>query len=163
MGLLPAVDGIGLRQRILELTNRETELDQNVQGHAAPVRGEIEFEDVTFAYAPGMPSLERVSFCVPAGQTVAVVGQTGSGKTSLAKLVNRTHDATSGRVLVDGVDVRDWELGALRRQIAIIEQDVFLFSRTIAENIAFGRPDATQAEIEAAAPRGAGARFHHGL
>jgi ATP-binding cassette subfamily B protein len=143
--------GLASAQRILELINRETELDQNVRGHAKPMRGEIEFKDVTFAHGPGAPSLEGVSFRVPAGQTVAVVGQTGAGKTSLARLVNRTHDATSGRVLIDGVDVRDWELGALRRQIAIIEQDVFLFSRTIAENIAFGRPGATQEEIEAAA------------
>jgi ATP-binding cassette subfamily B protein len=143
--------GLASARRILDLMNRETELDQNAQGHADPMRGEIEFKDVTFAYGPGAPSLERVSFRVPVGQTVAVVGQTGSGKTSLAKLVNRTHDATSGRVLIDGIDVRDWELGALRRQIAIIEQDVFLFSRSIAENIAFGRPEATQAEIEAAA------------
>jgi ATP-binding cassette subfamily B protein len=143
--------GLASARRILDLMNRETELDQNLQGHAEPMRGEIEFKEVTFAYGPGAPSLEHVSFRVPAGQTVALVGQTGSGKTSLAKLVNRTHDATAGRVLVDGIDVRDWELGALRRQIAIIEQDVFLFSRTIAENIAFGRPEATQAEIEAAA------------
>jgi ATP-binding cassette subfamily B protein len=143
--------GMASAQRILELINRETKLDQNLRGHAEPMRGEIEFRDVTFAHGPGAPSLEAVSFRVAAGQTVAVVGQTGAGKTSLAKLVNRTHDATSGRVLIDGVDVRDWELGALRRQIAIIEQDVFLFSRSIAENIAFGRPEATQEEIEAAA------------
>ena len=143
--------GLASAQRILELINRETELDQNLRGYSEPMRGEIEFEDVTFAYGQGAPNLEGVSIRVPAGQTLAVVGQTGSGKTSLAKLVNRTHDATSGRVRIDGVDVRDWELGALRRQIAIIEQDVFLFSRTIAENIAFGRPGATQEEIEAAA------------
>jgi ATP-binding cassette subfamily B protein len=143
--------GLASAQRILELINRQTELDQNRLGHARPMRGEVEFEGVTFAYGPGAPSLEQVSFHVRAGQTVAVVGQTGAGKTSLAKLVNRTHDVTAGRVRVDGVDVRDWELGALRRQIAIIEQDVFLFSRSVADNIAFGRPGATQDEIEAAA------------
>jgi len=88
---------------------------------------------------------------VQPGMTVAIVGQTGSGKTSLAKLVNRVHDVTLGQVLVDGVDVRAWSLADLRRQISIIEQDVFLFSRTIAENIAFGRSEATQEEIEAAA------------
>jgi ATP-binding cassette subfamily B protein len=82
---------------------------------------------------------------------VAIVGQTGSGKSSIAKLINRTYDADDGRVLVDGVDVRDWNMEALRRQISIIEQDIFLFSRTVAENIAFGKPDATQVEIEAAA------------
>jgi len=143
--------GLASAQRILELINRETELDHNPRGHAAPMRGEIEFRDVTFGYTARGPSLEQVTFRVQPGQTVAVVGQTGAGKTSLANLVNRTHDVSAGAVLVDGIDARQWELGALRRQIAIIEQDVFLFSRTIAENIAFGRPGAAQAEIEAAA------------
>ncbi len=86
-----------------------------------------------------------------AGQTVAIVGQTGSGKSTLTKLINRIYDAEAGSVLVDGVDVRDWNLAALRRQISIIEQDIFLFSRTIAENIAFGAPDATQEQVEEAA------------
>ena len=86
-----------------------------------------------------------------AGQTVAIVGQTGAGKSTLTKLINRTYDAREGRVLIDGVDARDWSLAALRRQTSIIEQDIFLFSRTIAENIAFGAPEATPAEIEAAA------------
>ncbi len=143
--------GMASAQRILELINRETELDHNPRGHAAPMRGEIEFRDVTFGYTDRGPSLEQVTFRVQPGQTVAIVGQTGAGKTSLAKLVNRTHDVSGGAVLVDGIDVRQWELGSLRRQIAIIEQDVFLFSRTIAENSAFGRPGATPAEIEAAA------------
>ena len=85
-----------------------------------------------------------VSFYVQPGQTVAVVGQTGSGKTTLAQLINRTYDVSAGKVLVDGVDVRDWNLEALRRKISIIEQDIFLFSRSIAENIAFGKPGATE-------------------
>jgi ATP-binding cassette, subfamily B, bacterial len=86
-----------------------------------------------------------------AGQTVAIVGQTGAGKTTLVKLVNRTYDVTSGQVLVDGVDVRDWNLESLRRQISSIEQDISCFSRSISENIAFGKPIADQKEIEAAA------------
>jgi ATP-binding cassette subfamily B protein len=81
--------------------------------------------------------LKNVSFRAAPGQTVAIVGQTGAGKSTLTKLVNRTYDVTSGRVLVDGVDVRDWSLDALRSQISTIEQDVFLFSRSIAENIGF--------------------------
>src|SRR5206468_4345119 len=85
------------------------------------------------------------------GQTVAIVGQTGSGKSALTQLVNRTYDVTAGRVLIDGVDVREWSLQSLRSQIAKIEQDVFLFSRSIAENIAFGAPGASQAQIEQAA------------
>jgi ATP-binding cassette subfamily B protein len=79
------------------------------------------------------------------------VGQTGSGKSTIAKLINRTYDADDGRVLVDGVDVRDWNLESLRQQISIIEQEIFLFSRTVAENIAFGNPEASRAEIEEAA------------
>jgi ATP-binding cassette subfamily B protein len=82
---------------------------------------------------------------------VAIVGQTGSGKSSVTKLINRTYDVTAGQVLVDDVDVRDWNLAALRSQISIIEQDVFLFSRSIADNIAFGKPDASQETIEEAA------------
>jgi len=82
---------------------------------------------------------------------LALVGQTGSGKSTIGKLLNRTYDVDSGRILVDGIDVREWQLAALRQQISIIEQDIFLFSRTIAENIAFGKPNATQTEIEEAA------------
>ncbi|HEX7975719.1 MAG TPA: ATP-binding cassette domain-containing protein [Anaerolineales bacterium] len=109
------------------------------------------FRGVTFAYDGGEPSLKGISFRVHPGQTVAIVGQTGAGKTSLVKLINRTYDVTSGQVLVDGVEVRAWNMEALRRGISIIEQDIFLFSRTIAENIAFGDPNATQESIEVAA------------
>jgi ATP-binding cassette subfamily B protein len=95
--------------------------------------------------------LKDVSFVARPGETVAIVGQTGSGKTTLTRLVNRIFDVNSGRVQIDGVDVRDWSLESLRSQISVIEQDIFLFSRTIAENIAFGCVDATQSEIEQAA------------
>ncbi len=145
--------GVASARRVLELINRETDLDQNIAGHQGPVHGSIEFQNVIFSYNSGHgdPVLKDISFQVQPGQTVAIVGQTGAGKTSLVKLVNRTYDVTAGRVCVDGVNVRDWNLETLRRSISIIEQDIFLFSRTIAENIAFGRPDATQEEIEAAA------------
>ncbi|MBI4761950.1 MAG: ABC transporter ATP-binding protein [Chloroflexi bacterium] len=151
--------GLSGARRILELMNRETKLDQNAQGYAQPMRGEVEFRDVDFAY-PTMEEtrdkrsesvLNGISFKVKPGQTVAIVGQTGAGKTSLVKLINRTYDVTRGQVLVDGVDVRDWNLASLRSQISMIEQDIFLFSRTVGENIAFGKPGATQSEIEAAA------------
>ena len=95
--------------------------------------------------------LEDVSFKVKPGQTVAIVGQTGAGKTSLVKLINRIYDAPCGEVKVDGVNVRNWNLASLRQQISIIEQDIFLFSRSIADNIAFGKPGATRDEIEFAA------------
>jgi len=134
--------GIAGAKRILELINRENNLDQNISGQSNNMRGDIEFKNVTFRYEDGEPALQDISFNVRSGQTVAIVGQTGTGKTSLVKLVNRTYDVSAGQVLVDGVDVRDWNLEALRRNISIIEQDVFLFSRSIAANINFGMQDA---------------------
>ncbi len=143
--------GISGARRILELINRENNLDQNLAGYNGLMRGEVEFRDVTFAYQGSEPVLENISFKVHPGQTVAIVGQTGSGKTSLVKLINRTYDVSAGQVLIDGMDVRAWNLEALRRNISIIEQDIFLFSRPISENIAFGKPGASQDEIQAAA------------
>ncbi len=143
--------GLAGAKRILELINRENNLDQNVAGFSGEMQGEIEFKDVVFKYEDGEPALQGISFKVQPGQTVAVVGQTGTGKTSLAKLVNRTYDAISGQVLVDGIDVRDWNLEILRRNISIIEQDVFLFSRSITDNINFGMQEAqSEMVIEAA-------------
>jgi ATP-binding cassette subfamily B protein len=96
--------------------------------------------------------LKSISFTAKPGETIAIVGQTGAGKTTLTKLVNRIFDASAGHVLIDGVDVREWSLDSLRSQIATIEQDIFLFSRTVADNIAFGaRTPATREQIEAAA------------
>jgi ATP-binding cassette subfamily B protein len=143
--------GIAGARRILDLINRENLLDQNAAGFDGDMRGEIEMRQVTFSYGEGEPALEDISFHVKPGQTVAIVGQTGAGKTSLMKLINRTYDINQGQVLVDGIDVRQWNLENLRRNISIIEQDIFLFSRTIAENIAFGKPGASQVEIERAA------------
>jgi ATP-binding cassette subfamily B protein len=125
--------------------------------------GEVEFNDVCFQYAGSDAVLEHVSFKVKPGQTVAVVGQTGSGKTSLARLINRTYDANCGEVLVDGINVRDWNLESLRRNISIIEQDIFLFSRSIAENIAFGKPGATREEIIEAAKAAQAHEFIEGF
>jgi ATP-binding cassette, subfamily B, bacterial len=143
--------GLAGARRILELINTTTDLDENPQGLNRPITGAVRFEGVSFGYVNGVDVLQVISFSVEPGQTVAIVGQTGAGKSSLTKLINRTYDARLGQVLVDGVDVREWNLASLRRQVSIIEQDVFLFSRTIAENIAFGAPVASQAEIEAAA------------
>ncbi|MDA0243376.1 MAG: ABC transporter ATP-binding protein [Chloroflexi bacterium] len=143
--------GMAGARRVLELINTETDLDQNAGGVSNKIQGGVRFENVSFGYLPNVPILQNISFEVKAGQTVALVGQTGAGKTTLAKLINRTYDVQNGRVLVDGIDVREWDLAALRQQISIIEQDIFLFSRTIAENIAFGKQGATQEQIEAAA------------
>jgi ATP-binding cassette subfamily B protein len=143
--------GMAGARRILELIKRKTELDRNPTGMRPEMIGQITFDNVDFAYQEGDLSLQGISFEIEPGQTAAIVGQTGTGKTSLVKLLNRTYDVTRGEVFVDGVDVREWDLEALRRQISIIEQDIFLFSRTIADNIAFGRPGATREQVEAAA------------
>ena len=163
--------GLAGARRILQIIRAETDLDENSAGHRAPIKGEIVFENVSFGYNDERERmndeptshdsplivrrssliLEDISFTARPGETIAIVGQTGSGKTALTQLVNRTYDATAGRVLIDGVDVRDWNLDSLRSQISKIEQDVFLFSRTIAENIAFGAPGATREQIEQAA------------
>jgi ATP-binding cassette subfamily B protein len=143
--------GLASADRILELINRKTELDQNEEGYEAEMQGEIRFQNVFYAYPDSDPALSDLNFKISPGQTVAVVGQTGSGKTTLAKMINRTYDATSGSIEIDGVDVRNWNLAVLRQQISIIEQDIFLYSSSIAENIAFGKPGASQEEIEAAA------------
>jgi ATP-binding cassette, subfamily B, bacterial len=146
--------GLAGARRILDLMIQETELDENASGHTAELVGEVRFEGVHFGYggAEGRTVLRDLSFVVPAGSTVAVVGQTGSGKSTLTKLLNRTYDVTGGRITLDGVDVREWNLESLRPQISVIEQDVFLFSRSIADNIAFGLGDAATPEtIEQAA------------
>ncbi|MEV0148941.1 MULTISPECIES: ABC transporter ATP-binding protein [unclassified Nonomuraea] len=133
--------GIVSSRRILAIMTSESELAQPADGHAAPVTGEIVFEDVSFGYdeneGKGGPALRGVSFTVRPGETVAIVGETGSGKSTLTKLVPRIYDVTAGRILIDGVDVRDWDLDSLRSQISTIEQDIVLFSRSVAENIAF--------------------------
>jgi ATP-binding cassette subfamily B protein len=147
--------GIAGARRILELMQEETELDENKHGYAEVIRGEIVFDKVTFRLdndPKGLPVLRNISFRAAPGETIAIVGQTGSGKSTLTRLVNRTYDVDEGRILVDGVDVRDWNLASLRSQISSIEQDIFLFSRPIDENIAFGLgQQADEAAIVAAA------------
>ncbi|HEY2773476.1 MAG TPA: ABC transporter ATP-binding protein [Candidatus Binatia bacterium] len=118
---------------------------------APPRTGTIEFDDVWFSYLPGEPVLRGVSFRVAAGEHVAIVGATGSGKTTITKLLSRFYDVERGRVLVDGVDVREWDLGDLRRRIVTVLQDVFLFAGTAADNIRLGRDDITDEEMHAAA------------
>jgi ATP-binding cassette subfamily B protein len=153
--------GLAGGRRILELMNRENDLDQNLQGFSGSMIGQVVFDHATFRYETDEPALDDVSFKVEPGMTVAVVGQTGSGKTTLARLINRTYDLTSGEIRVDGINVREWNLEALRRNISIIEQDIFLFSRSISENIAFGKPGASEEEIVAAAKAAQADEFIH--
>jgi ATP-binding cassette subfamily B protein len=142
--------GLASSERILHVIKTETELDQNEAGVAQLIQGEVVFENVSFNYN-STPVLKNISFKVKPGQTVAIVGQTGSGKTTLTRLINRIFDTDSGQVCIDGLDVRDWNMESLRSQISTIEQDIFLFSRTISENIAFGCAEATPQAIEQAA------------
>jgi ATP-binding cassette subfamily B multidrug efflux pump len=114
-------------------------------------RGEIAFENVTFGYGEGAPVLRNVSFRVAAGERLAVVGWTGAGKSTLIRLLARLYDVREGRILLDGVDVRDYDLDVLRRTIGVVLQDHFLFSGTIASNIALGDPRITPEDIEHAA------------
>lgn len=169
--------GVAAARRITALINHRTTLDQNAAGHRAVIDGRIEFRDVCFGFSPDGTGraaeaaaearadagaeadpgcvddgvLSNVTFTVEPGETVAIVGQTGSGKTTLTRLVNRIFDVTGGAVLVDGVDVRDWDLESLRSQISTIEQDIFLYSMSVAENIRFGRGDASREDVVTAA------------
>src|SRR5262249_59530087 len=113
--------------------------------------GEIVFDRVWFAYKGEDWVLRDVSFRIAAGERVAIVGATGSGKTTLIKLLDRLYDVQRGRITVDGVDVRDWDPTALRRRIAVVLQDVFLFGGRVADNVSLGRTDISPAAVEAAA------------
>jgi len=143
--------GMAALDKIFELLDEEPELsDAPGAVRLERLRGEIAFEDVTFSYGEAV-ALSDVTLRVPPGQTVALVGATGAGKSTMAKLVARFYDPTSGRVLVDGHDLRDVAASSLRAQMGIVPQEAFLFSGTIGENIAFGRDGATAEEVEAAA------------
>jgi ATP-binding cassette, subfamily B, bacterial len=139
--------------RIFEVLDAEPDVaDAPGAAPMPPGDGAIRLEGVAFAYGlEGPEVLEEVDLEIPAGRSVALIGPTGSGKTTLTQLVPRYYDATAGRVLVDGADVRDVPLDELRREIGVVSQDPFLFSTTVRENIAYGRPDATDEEVRRAA------------
>jgi ATP-binding cassette subfamily B multidrug efflux pump len=164
--LLGAVNGLGVQLnsfsqtatasvRIFELLDEPVTIDSPPAGkivHPQEWRGEIVYDNVSFAYPTSIAkTLKEINLRVPAGSSLAVVGATGSGKSTLIHLIGRFYDPTSGTVRVDGHDVRTLDLHELRGQIGMVAQDTLLFSATIAENIAFGRPNATQSEIERAA------------
>jgi ABC-type multidrug transport system fused ATPase/permease subunit len=144
--------GMAALDKIFELLDEEPELSDPPDAvRLDRLRGEIDFDAVTFSYGAGPPALADVELHVPPGQTVALVGATGAGKSTFAKLVARFYDPTQGRVLVDGHDLRTVAADSLRSQMGIVPQEAFLFSGTIGDNIAFGRPGASAADVEAAA------------
>ena len=139
-------------ERIFGLLDTEPEIQDAPNAEIIPeIKGEVEFKDVCAAYVADQPVLEHVSFKVQPGQTIAIVGPTGAGKTTIINLIPRFYDVCDGQVLVDGHDVRTVTAESLRSQIGIVLQDTFLFSTTVMENIRFGRPDATDEEVIAAA------------
>jgi ATP-binding cassette subfamily B protein len=136
-------------ERIFQVLDEPEDVADLVEPKELPAgEGAISFEDVSFSYLPDRPVLENLDLALDAGTTVALIGHTGAGKTTLASLVPRFYDVDSGRVLVDGVDVRDVKLASLRSSIGAITQDPFLFSTTVRENIAFGRPELSDEDVE---------------
>ncbi len=148
------ITNLAAAERVFEVMDTPSEItDERAMGEIPPVRGEVEFENVSFAYsdAPDIHVLENVSFHISPGETIALVGPTGAGKTTIVNLVSRFYNATSGRVLIDGHDVQEVTLESLRSQLGIMTQDNFLFTGTVMENIRYGRLDATDEEVIAAA------------
>ena len=145
-------------ERIIGLLDTPIEIQDEQDAIEMPsIRGEVRFEEVSFRYSDddsdknGQPVLDQIDLYIPAGQTVALVGETGAGKSTLVKLISRLHDPITGRILIDGYDLRTVSQNSLRRQMGIVLQDPFLFNGTVAENIRFGRLEASDAEVEAAA------------
>lgn len=139
-------------ERIFEYLDEKPAVGEKPDAVDLPeVRGHVRFEDVEFGYESDRPALRGINLDIKPGMTVALVGHTGSGKSTIVNLLCRFYDTVKGRVLIDGVDVRDVKLESLRSQIGIVLQDTFIFSGTIRDNIRYGRPDATDAEVEAAA------------
>jgi ABC-type multidrug transport system fused ATPase/permease subunit len=138
--------------RVIGVLDEEPEIVDAPDAHELPrIHGDVRFEHVTFGYGVLPPVLHDVDLEVPAGTTVALVGHTGAGKSTIAKLLARFYDPRGGRITIDGRDIREVTQASLRSQLGIVPQEGFLFAGTVAENIAFGRPDASRAEIEAAA------------
>jgi ABC-type multidrug transport system fused ATPase/permease subunit len=146
--------------RVFELLDREPRIVPPADARPLPAgRGRVELRGVEFGYEGSPPALAGVDLVVEAGTTVALVGATGSGKTTLVQLLGRLYDVTAGAVLIDGADVRTLDLASLRRAIAVVDDDPFLFSASVHENIAYARPEASRAEVVLAAERAQAAGF----
>ena len=153
-------EGLAAAARIFALLDVEPQIKDRPGARVLPAgSGEIRFEDVQFSYGPNKTALNGVSLVVPAGRTVALVGPSGGGKTTMINLIPRFYDVQNGRVTVNGADVRDVTLASLRRQIAIVSQEVSLFHDTVRANIAYGRPTASEDEIREAASLAGAADF----
>ena len=138
---------MGSTRRIFDLLGVAPTIVAGKSGLATPVKGEIEFRGVDFSYSDGRPILEQIDLLVPATETHAIVGATGAGKSTLVKLLLRLYDPTKGSVTLDGRDLRDLTFEELRGAIGYVGQDVFLFQGTVRENLAYGRPDASEVEV----------------
>ncbi|MEK3899146.1 ABC transporter ATP-binding protein [Paenibacillus sp. FSL R7-0179] len=146
------INAVAYLERIFETLDEPVTVS-DIPGAKAlpPVQGRVTFDDVTFAYDPGLNILENISFDVAAGESIALVGPTGAGKTTVVNLISRFYNLTGGRILIDGQDISQITLKSLRSQMGIMLQDSFIFSGTILDNIRYGRPDATEEEVIAAA------------
>lgn len=145
--------GAAMLEKMLALFHEQSEPQQPGNGVRLEGPGQLEFEDVTLSYGPGRAALRGVTFKVPAGKTMGIVGTSGSGKSTLVRLLVRLLEPDGGRILLDGVPISGLPLAALRQSIAVVPQDAVLFNDSIGENIAFGKVDCTQEEIEQAARR----------
>ncbi len=157
-------EAIAAGERIFELLDETTEVQDAPDAvELSPVRGEVAFDDVHFAYGTGDKVLHDVDFGMAPGEVVALVGPSGAGKTSIANLLCRFYDPAQGRITVDGFDLRQVTLASLRKQVAVVLQDTFLFNGTVRENLQFGAPEASEAEMIAAAQAAYAHEFIEGL
>jgi subfamily B ATP-binding cassette protein MsbA len=157
-------EGLAAAQRIFTVLDIAPDITDRPGAHELRVRdGRIAFDDATFSYEPGTTAVTGISLDVPAGRRVALVGPSGGGKSTLLNLIPRFFDVTEGAVRIDGTDVRDVTLKSLRAQIALVSQEICLFNDTVAANIAYGRPDASRADIVRAAEIAAARDFIEAL
>jgi ATP-binding cassette subfamily B protein len=156
--------GVASAERVFELLDEDEQSPEPAEPARVPqVRGRVAFEDVSFRYLPDTPLIDGLSIVAEPGQTVAIVGPTGAGKTTLVNLIMRFYEVNSGRITLDGVDIHAMNREDLRSRIGMVLQDTWLFGGTIADNIAYGKVEATQEDVEAAARTAYVDRFVHHL